>query len=148
MFLQNSKPATGPASDRPARNFQSARESIATSDGRWPPSFCAPDGFCLQSIPNRSSNRERSCENGLAERVAEFPAAAPKSTRGTATFSGLESKFPFPISSNFPAMEFFRPAPNTRARAHGADAVVFHSTSASSLKSSSPSESASSRPMG
>jgi hypothetical protein len=58
-----------------------------------------------------------------------FPVAVPKSMRGTARFSDFESQFLFPISANFPLQEFFQPAPNTRVHAHGADAIIFRSTS-------------------
>ena len=173
-----SKSATVPAANRPARNFRCARGSAAASDGRWRRSCGAPAGFCLQSIPAQSSNPARFCGNGWAGRAAGIftvaasvlaplclvrsrptdaarrglrtlpPAAAPESTRGRATFSGLESKRRVPVFSKLPASGCVRPAPNTRVRGRGAGCSRRSFHSGSSLNSSRPSESASSRPMG
>jgi len=112
-----------PPINRPASSCQFLRAANATSDDRWRPSCAAPDGSCLRSIPNQSSNQERFCGNGLARRVAEFPAAAPTTTRGTAKFSGLESKCRAQVVSNFPALECVPLAPNTRVRGHDVDAA-------------------------
>ena len=47
----------------------------------------------------------------------KLPAAVQAATRDMEKFSGLESQFPFPVSSGFQASGFFRPAPNAPARA-------------------------------
>ena len=86
-----------PQPDLQVSSRQSARASNATSDARWPPSCAVLDGSCPRSIPNQPSNQERSSEIGLADCAAALLAAAPKSARDRARFSGLESKFRAPV---------------------------------------------------
>ncbi len=91
------------------------RNALAKTDGRIARRNDAVSALCADCFETTGS-------------TLQFPAAAPATTHGTATSSGPESKFLFPVSANFPATEFFRSAPNTRARARGAGAAVFRST--------------------
>ena len=89
-----------------------------------------------------SAERRRSFQRDGQRRSAEtplrLPVAAPKPTRGKAGSSVLESARPFPVSSSFPATEFFRPAPNTRVRGRGADGAFFHSIPARRSTAATP----------